>query len=163
MTRNRTIIAATILAALSSPTWAINKCTLADGKVTFQDAPCATGTGGSIEKKPKPDQEPKQVMSPSEVSKAFEAQFEKRRQDAAEYRSKPRWHRPAEQEIVIPTLSPGMTTAQVSGLWGNASSVNETVTAVGKSEQWVYPRGRYETQYVHFFKDRVTSVSTIKH
>lgn len=36
---------------LLNPAWAINKCTGADGKVTFQDAPC-TGLGEKIEVKP---------------------------------------------------------------------------------------------------------------
>ena len=28
--------------ALAAPSWAVNKCTGADGKVTFQDAPCTS-------------------------------------------------------------------------------------------------------------------------
>lgn len=35
---------AAALAALSAPAWAINKCTGADGKLTFQDAPCSLGS-----------------------------------------------------------------------------------------------------------------------
>lgn len=35
------------LAALSAPAWAVNKCTGPDGKVSFQDAPCA-GRGEAI-------------------------------------------------------------------------------------------------------------------
>ena len=34
-----------------APAWAINKCTDADGKVSFQDAPCA-GQGETIEVRP---------------------------------------------------------------------------------------------------------------
>jgi len=34
-----------------APAWAINKCTGADGKVSFQDAPCA-GQGETIEVRP---------------------------------------------------------------------------------------------------------------
>jgi len=30
---------------LCSPAWAVNKCTMPDGKVAFQDAPCAGGRG----------------------------------------------------------------------------------------------------------------------
>ena len=44
------VMAATLLAA--SPAWAINKCTGPDGKVVFQDAPCADGRGGKIDVKP---------------------------------------------------------------------------------------------------------------
>ena len=32
--------------ALAGPSWAVNKCVGADGRVSFQDAPCA-GAGGA--------------------------------------------------------------------------------------------------------------------
>lgn len=35
-----------------APAWAINKCTGADGKVSFQDAPCVDGQGEKIEARP---------------------------------------------------------------------------------------------------------------
>jgi hypothetical protein len=41
--RSAVIAGAGLLAALCAPAWAINKCTGPDGKVSFQDAPCATG------------------------------------------------------------------------------------------------------------------------
>lgn len=43
--------AALALACACAPAWAINKCTGADGKVVFQDLPCA-GRGEAIEVKP---------------------------------------------------------------------------------------------------------------
>lgn len=43
------LLAAALLAA--SPAWAINKCTGADGKLVFQDAPCA-GKGEAIDVRP---------------------------------------------------------------------------------------------------------------
>ena len=47
------LIAAALLAALCTPAWAVNKCTGPDGRVVYQDAPCAgTGTGGKIELHP---------------------------------------------------------------------------------------------------------------
>lgn len=46
------IAVAGLLAGLYNPAWAINKCTGPTGQVTFQDAPCATGTGGRIEVRP---------------------------------------------------------------------------------------------------------------
>jgi hypothetical protein len=33
---------------LASPSWAVNKCTAADGTVTFQDAPCASGQSKAV-------------------------------------------------------------------------------------------------------------------
>lgn len=41
----------TIALLAASPTWAINKCTNANGKVVFQDAPCS-GHGQQIEVRP---------------------------------------------------------------------------------------------------------------
>lgn len=40
-----------LLLGFLAPAWAINKCTGADGKVSFQDAPCA-GEGEKIEVRP---------------------------------------------------------------------------------------------------------------
>lgn len=50
MTPIRSLGCALILGFLA-PAWAINKCTDADGKVSFQDAPC-TGKGEKIEVRP---------------------------------------------------------------------------------------------------------------
>lgn len=44
-------VALPMILAAAAPAWAINKCTGADGKVTFQDAPCA-GNGGQIDVRP---------------------------------------------------------------------------------------------------------------
>jgi len=42
MNTPRTLLAAALLLALAAPSWALNKCTGPDGKVSFQDAPrCA--------------------------------------------------------------------------------------------------------------------------
>ena len=45
------ILCAAVLAVLIAPAWAVNKCTGADGKVAFQDAPCS-GKGGQISVRP---------------------------------------------------------------------------------------------------------------
>lgn len=37
----------------------------------------------------------------------------------------------------------GMTTDQVLAAWGRPKSINETITAAGKSEQWVYGTGQH--------------------
>ena len=39
--KTRFLLAAMLIAA--TPAWAINKCTQADGRVTYQDAPCLSG------------------------------------------------------------------------------------------------------------------------
>lgn len=40
-----------LLLAFVAPAWAVNKCTDANGKVSFQDAPCV-GEGGKIDVRP---------------------------------------------------------------------------------------------------------------
>lgn len=46
----RQLFMATACLALAAPVWAINKCTGPDGKVSFQDAPCAgNGKGEKVE------------------------------------------------------------------------------------------------------------------
>lgn len=45
-------IAFVALCAGSMPATAVNKCTGADGKISFQDAPCSAGKGGAIDVKP---------------------------------------------------------------------------------------------------------------
>lgn len=45
------LIACALALGCMAPAWAINKCTSADGKVSFQDAPCA-GQGEKIEVRP---------------------------------------------------------------------------------------------------------------
>lgn len=60
------LLAASVL--LAAPAWAINKCKGPDGKVTFQDAPCA-GSGEKIEVKPASGNAPK-PPSPAPQSEA---------------------------------------------------------------------------------------------
>ena len=43
-------MAAALLAAVCTPAWAINKCTGAHGRVSFQDAPCAADVAGKTVK-----------------------------------------------------------------------------------------------------------------
>lgn len=54
-TESRTMLKPTVVvvaaALLAAPAWAIHKCTRPDGRVTFQDTPCA-GQGEKIEVRP---------------------------------------------------------------------------------------------------------------
>ncbi|MCM2340452.1 DUF4124 domain-containing protein [Rhodoferax sp.] len=53
----QTVFLTALLAALCGPAWAINKCTGADGKVVFQDAPCS-GKGEVLRVRPGSGHEP---------------------------------------------------------------------------------------------------------
>lgn len=56
--------AALALACSCAPAWAINKCVGADGRVEFQDAPCADGRGGRIDVRPASGHAPSKASEP---------------------------------------------------------------------------------------------------
>ena len=47
MTIQKVATAVALCAALSGPTWAVNKCTLEDGRIVYQDAACGITTKSS--------------------------------------------------------------------------------------------------------------------
>ena len=61
------LLAAVIAAcACSSPAWAVFKCQDANGRYSFQEAPCASGSkGGEIEVKPATGHAPKPIEAPA--------------------------------------------------------------------------------------------------
>lgn len=54
-----------------------------------------------------------------------------------------RWPPSIEKAAIERKVLIGMTTEQVTASWGRPYSINETITARGKSEQWVYGTGQY--------------------
>lgn len=66
------LIAAVVLPVLCAPAWAINKCTGPDGKVAFQDAPCA-GKGEKIEVRPATGASPAPTAAMAPTSNAESA------------------------------------------------------------------------------------------
>lgn len=58
----RAVLSASLCLALAGPAFAINKCTGADGKTMFQDAPCM-GKGETIVVKPAGGQAPVPVVA----------------------------------------------------------------------------------------------------
>ena len=136
-----------VLAALCTPAWAINKCTLADGKVVYQDAPCQGGgttvntsgagqadanSGGSIYYKREA------ARLASEESAQMTAQARANKISTAIYK----------RQIVV-----GMTADEARQSWGEPSKVNASVGSYGRHEQWVYPG----SQYVYVQNGLVTS------
>lgn len=43
----------------------------------------------------------------------------------------------------------GMTGEQVQAAWGRPTNINRTVSGGGTREQWIYRRGRLQSNYVH--------------
>lgn len=62
----------------------------------------------------------------------------------------------ATQPTLNKSIRLGMTADQVRSSWGNPRSINATITARGKHEQWVYGIG----QYVYLTDGVVTTIQT---
>ncbi len=67
---HRKLLVMAIALACAGPTWAINKCTGPDGKVAFQDAPCA-GRGETLDVRPASGRAPS-PQPPAAVSNSAE-------------------------------------------------------------------------------------------
>lgn len=63
----KSMVLIALLTLGSTPAWAVNKCTGPDGKVVFQDAPCA-GKGETLIVRPASGPAPSRTQQPSEVA-----------------------------------------------------------------------------------------------
>jgi len=140
------MVSTLLLAALSAPAYAVNKCTGPDGKVTFQDTRCVgqgeavqlksvnTPTGGSSTTKATPDW--KQQAAQADARLAIQSAIER-------------------HEAVR-----GMTLTQLDLAMGQPERVNTGDYAHGSRTQRVYERGP-KTWYVYTDGgDIVTAVQT---
>lgn len=136
------ILWAAILLAIS-PAWAINKCTGADGKVAFQDAPCM-GKGETLNIRSAPGKIGT-AESPATDWKAKEAESDKRSEIYAAIERR---------EAVI-----GMTLEQLQQAMGLPNRLNTGDYQSGSKDQRIYDRnGR--TWYVYTAGNFVTAVQT---
>lgn len=55
----------------------------------------------------------------------------------------------------------GMNMVEVILAWGQPHDANSRVSRLGRSEQWVYRRGQFKAQYVHFDNGIVGSISSL--
>ncbi|SEQ85434.1 DUF4124 domain-containing protein [Giesbergeria anulus] len=162
------VIAAIASSIAFAPAWAINKCTGADGKVTYQEAACSTDARGALQNPSPAPPADHRVMNPADVARALDAQMkgdilEEIGKNAQVRAKEMQGYKPAPLESPPPSVvSVGMLPSQVKAAWGIPSAINETMTASGKSEQWIYSRGSQSAQYVHFFNGAVISVSTYR-
>lgn len=111
----------------------------------------------------------KNVMTPEEIAKAFEAQAEAQKNGVKPTRSNGdvNWQKVresvAEKEQASAVVRIGMSATEVRTNWGTPNKVNTMTTAGGTGEQWIYYRGKYRTQYVYLTNGVVTSTQTIEH
>lgn len=64
------------------------------------------------------------------------------------------------KSIASGRVTRGMSAAQVRTAWGNPKSINKGVYGKRVSEQWVYDRGKFKSQYVYLEDGIVTSIQT---
>lgn len=148
------IVATSLLAALCSPAWAINKCTSADGKVVYQEIACADGgTKVNISGAGQGD-------AASEGSNYY--QKESARLTSDENTQMAARDRASRISIAILNhqIMIGMTADEARRSWGAPTKVNNSIGSYGKHEQWVYERGRNRTQYVYVENGLVTSTQS---
>ena len=126
-------------ALLIAPAWAINKCTGADGKVAFQDAPCA-GKGEKLDVRP--------ASGHSAPAAAGEAQA---RVD------KLKWDNVMAEAIRTHKPLVGMTVAQLQEAMGPATKVNADNYNGTQREQVIYERLQ-ETWFVYTRNGVVESI-----
>lgn len=116
-----------------APAWAVNKCTGADGKVSFQDAPCA-GKGETLTVRPSGGTAP---VAGSAAALKAEA-------DVAAI------HRRADIRVSIERREPmvGMTTAELEEAMGQPDRSNFANYNGKQHNQLIYERGE-RTLYVY--------------
>lgn len=130
-----------IAVLLVAPAWAVNKCTGADGKVTFQDAPCADGKGETLHIRSAP-----RLADSSFATGEAQARLEKMKRDN-------------DMAEAIRTRKPlvGMTVAQLQEAMGLATKANADNYNGTQREQLIYERAQ-ATWYVYTRNGMVESI-----
>ena len=142
-------------ALAAAPAWAVNKCPGPYGRVIFQDAPCQ----GSETVR----EDLEQKFKEAKKQQALEVkERERQAQMAANHKARIEREEAEAKAEAAKVVRIGMTSAEVRANWGEPSGVNTTTTSYGTSEQWIYRRGSYRTQYVYLSNDVVTSTQSTK-
>ena len=125
--------------AFSAPAWAVNKCTGADGKLTFQDAPCAD-KGEKIEVRPASGHASLKAQGEAQ------ARVERMKLDTT-----------MAEAIRLQKPLVGMTMAQLQEAMGLPTKVNASNYNGTLSDQVIYERP-HETWYVYTRNGVVDSI-----
>lgn len=135
-----------LCAAVVPAAQAVNKCTLPDGKLVYQDAPCAAAAK-SMERV--------NISGAGVGDLASQGAQQARYEVAKAARAERVALAIARGEVFI-----GMSADEVVESWGRPTRVNTSVGAYGRHEQWVYQRGRLRAQYVYLQNWVVTSTQS---
>jgi hypothetical protein len=118
------------------------KCTV-EGKTVYQQARCEGGSSVNVSGAGKAD-----PTSPATAQLQREIAAIKRKELV-------------EDAIHAGKIFVGMTADEVILSWGRPSKINATISGRGRSEQWIYRRGRIgDDQYVYVDNGVVTSMQS---
>ena len=140
---------------VAGPVWAVNKCTGAYGRIVFQDAPCQ-GNETVREDLAQRHKEAKRQQAHEAIERERQIQL------AANQKARIEREEAEAKEQASKVVRIGMTAAEVRANWGEPTGVNSTTTTYGTSEQWIYRRGSYRTQYVYLSNGVVSSTQSTK-
>ena len=145
MSKRKMFLAALAAVGMCAPAWAINKCTGPDGKVYFQDTPCAAShSGGEIK------------------DSATHPDFEAVKSNAASLcesrlRSEPAWKDPGSVQITDVRRA-GFTTITMHD--ATLAVVRYTASVNAKNSYGAYTGARLASCYMDGTETRVLRVET---
>lgn len=160
------IIVAALCLLSTTSTAEIYRCEI-DGRKVFQPQPCK-----GVESERVSISVPSSATATKNISQKDNSDFfEKRRQRwaAEEVRLNARAKAAREarerrallkERIGQRKVAIGMTKSDVIASWGRADDINSSVSSRGRSEQWIYERGDFSRQYVHFDNGKVSYISS---
>lgn len=122
----------------------VYKCKNPDGSFAFQETPCSGKEGEKV----------KIWSAPTTEQTEQQLNYYQRQKVRLDIK------REFDYAIASHEIKLGMTEEMVIQSWGNPAKVNTTVHNGGKSEQWVYRRGKVKSDYVYLENGIVTSVQT---
>lgn len=138
--------------AAAAPTWAVNKCTV-NGKVVYQDAPCADAKAVNLTGAGKADLN-------SEGANYWKREVTRQARDKEEQDALLAREQRVQAAIYSKKVFVGMTADEAIRSWGRPTKINNSVGSYGKHEQWVYDRGNYRSQYIYVENGVVTSMQS---
>jgi len=132
-----------------------------DGRKVYQSTPCNPGdrpvdmTPHNTIKNPTGVQ----ARSAEDILKDVEERRAKGREIVDQRAKEARQRRLIKEAIRNKQVMIGMTKDDVIASWGRPDDINRSISASGTSEQWVYERGDYDSQYVYFDNGVVSYIS----
>jgi len=132
-----------------------------DGRKVYQSTPCNPGDRPVDMTPHNTIESPASAnpRSPEKILKDVEERRAKGREIVEQRAKEARQRRLIKEAIKNKQVMIGMTKNDVIASWGRPDDINRSISASGTSEQWVYERGDYNSQYVYFDNGVVSYIS----